>query len=159
MLKIRIIALGKLKEKHFSQGASEYIKRLSRYCSLELCELPDLSVPDNPTEGEIQKVLQSESEAILKKLEGFKNIVALCVEGSQKTSEEFSEILSDAEMNGGSIAFIIGSSHGIHKSIKDLANVKLSFSKMTFPHQLARIMLLEQLYRGFKIKNNENYHK
>ncbi len=159
MLKIKLIVMGKMKEKFFAAAADEYIKRLSRYCSVEVCELSDLSVPDNPSQGQIESVLSREADAILAKLGNITNIVALCIEGREYSSESFAEILTEAEEQGGRIAFIIGSSHGLHEKIKQMAKVKLSFSKMTFPHQMARVMLLEQIYRGFKIKNNESYHK
>lgn len=159
MLRIKLIVLGKLKERFYAAAAEEYTKRLSRYCKLEIIELPDLSVPDNPSDKEIDSVLAREAEAIIGKLGNTGNIVAMCIEGKQYSSEKFSEILTDAENSDGSIAFLIGSSHGLHDKIKAVARRKLSMSEMTFPHQLARIMLLEQIYRGFKIKCNENYHK
>ena len=159
MLKVKLIVLGKLKESYFSAAADEYIKRLGRYCRIEVCELSDLSLPDNPGEGEINKVLQKEADGIISKLGNIRNICAMCIEGKEYSSEGVADILTSAENNGGDIAFIIGSSHGLHDNVKKMATIRLSMSKMTFPHQLARVMLLEQIYRGFKIKNNENYHK
>lgn len=159
MLKIKLIVLGKLKEAYLSDAAKEYIKRLGRYCRLEVFELSDLSLPDNPSQSEIEKVLSKEADGIVSKLGNTKNVCALCIEGKEYTSEGIAELLTRAEENGGEIAFIIGSSHGLCSSVKEKAGIKLSMSRLTFPHQLARIMLLEQLYRGFKIKNNENYHK
>ena len=159
MLRIKLVVLGKLKEKFFSAACDEYIKRLSRYCKLEVCEIPDLSVPDNPSEREIEAVLSKEADAIAAKLGNCGNIAAMCIEGKQYSSEKFADILTDAETSDGSIAFVIGSSHGLADRIKNMSRYKLSMSEMTFPHQLARVMLLEQIYRGFKIKNNENYHK
>ncbi|MDY6314434.1 MAG: 23S rRNA (pseudouridine(1915)-N(3))-methyltransferase RlmH [Clostridia bacterium] len=159
MLKVKLVVLGKLKEKYWADAAKEYIKRLSGYCKIEVCEIKDLPVPENPSESEIETVLLKESEEITKQIGSIRNVVSLCIEGKSISSEELSSMLADAEMNGGSIAFVIGSSHGLHESIKRLSGSRISFSKMTFPHQLARIMLLEQIYRGFKIKKGENYHK
>lgn len=159
MLKVKLVVLGKLKEKYWADAAKEYIKRLSGYCKIEVCEIKDLPVPENPGESEIETVLLKESEEITKQIGSIRNVVSLCIEGKSISSEELSSMLADAEMNGGSIAFVIGSSHGLHESIKRLSGSRISFSKMTFPHQLARIMLLEQIYRGFKIKKGENYHK
>ena len=158
MLKVKLVVLGKLKEKYWADAAKEYIKRLSGYCKIEVCEIKDLPVPENPSIGEIDTLLSKEAEEIIRQTDSVRNVVSLCIEGKSISSEELSSMLADAEMNGGSIAFVIGSSHGLHESIKR-ADEKLSFSKMTFPHQLARIMLLEQIYRGFKIKKGENYHK
>lgn len=159
MLKVKLVLLGKLKEKYWVDAAKEYAKRLSAYCKLEVCELKDLPLPENPSEGEINSVLLKEGEEIKRQIASCRNVVSLCIEGKGISSEELSSMLSDAEMNGGSIAFVIGSSHGIHESVKKMSDARISFSKMTFPHQMARIMLLEQLYRGFKIKKGENYHK
>ena len=159
MLRVRLVVMGKLKEKFFSAACDEYIKRLSRYCKLEVCEIPDLPVPDNPSDKEIEAVLTKEAESIIAKIGNIKNIVAMCIEGKQYSSEKFADILTGAEGSDGSIAFVIGSSHGLHDKIKAMAKTRLSMSEMTFPHQLARVMLLEQIYRGFKIKSNENYHK
>lgn len=159
MLKVKLVVLGKLKEKYWADAAKEYIKRLSGYCKIEVCEIKDLPVPENPSIGEIDTLLSKEAEEIIRQTDSVRNVVSLCIEGKSISSEELSSMLADAEMNGGSIAFVIGSSHGLHESIKRLSGSCISFSKMTFPHQLARIMLLEQIYRGFKIKKGENYHK
>ena len=159
MLKVKLVVLGKLKEKYWADAAKEYIKRLSGYCKIEVCEIKDLPVPENPSIGEIDTLLSKEAEEIIRQTDSVRNVVSLCIEGKSIASEELSSMLADAEMNGGSIAFVIGSSHGLHESIKRLSGSRISFSKMTFPHQLARIMLLEQIYRGFKIKKGENYHK
>ncbi len=159
MLKVKLVVLGKLKEKYWADAAKEYIKRLSGYCRIEVCEIKDLPVPENPSIGEIDTVLSKEAEEIIRQIGSIRNVISLCIEGKSISSEELSSMLADAEMNGGSIAFVIGSSHGLHESVKKLSGSRISFSKMTFPHQLARIMLLEQIYRGFKIKKGENYHK
>lgn len=159
MLRVKLVVLGKLKEKYWADAAKEYIKRLSGYCRIEVCEIKDSAVPENPSLGEIDAVLSKEAEEIIRQIGSIRNVVSLCIEGKSISSEELSEMLGTAEMNGGSIAFVIGSSHGLHESVKKLSCSRISFSRMTFPHQLARIMLLEQIYRGFKIKKGENYHK
>ena len=154
MKKINIITVGKLKEAFFIGACNEYQKRLSSEYKLNIIEIPQVKLYDNPGEKEIEKALKQEEEKILKHIEkGI--IVALCVEGKQKTSEEFAEILETNEP----ITFIIGGSHGLSDAVKAKANIKLSFSKMTFPHRLFRVMLLEQIYRGANILKGTPYHK
>lgn len=154
MKKINIITVGKLKEEFFVAACGEYQKRLSSEYKLNIIEIPQFKLYDNPSEKEIEKALKTEEEKILKHIEkGI--IVALCIEGKQKTSEEFAEILDTSEP----ITFIIGGSHGLSDAVKAKANIKLSFSKMTFPHRLFRIMLLEQIYRGVNILKGTPYHK
>ena len=160
MIKIKIIALGKLKEKYLREATEEYTKRISAYASLELCELEPTRLPEKPSEGEIERALSKEAELIRKKIPENAFVTAMCIEGKQFSSEEFSELLNlEISRGRGNLVFIIGSSHGLHEEIKRLAHTKLSFSKMTFPHQLFRIMLLEQLYRSFKIEEGSGYHK
>lgn len=154
MKKINIITVGKLKEDFFVSACNEYQKRLSSEYKLNIIEIPQVKLYDNPNEKEIEKALKVEEEKILKHIEkGI--VVALCVEGKQKTSEEFAEILDTSEP----ITFIIGGSHGLSDAVKAKANIKLSFSKMTFPHRLFRVMLLEQIYRGVNILKGTPYHK
>ena len=154
MKKINIITVGKLKEDFFVSACNEYQKRLSSEYKLNIIEIPQVKLYDNPNEKEIEKALKAEEEKILKHIEkGI--VVALCVEGKQKTSEEFAEILDTSEP----ITFIIGGSHGLSDAVKAKANIKLSFSKMTFPHRLFRVMLLEQIYRGVNILKGTPYHK
>lgn len=154
MKKINIITVGKLKEAFFIGACNEYQKRLSSEYKLNIIEIPQVKLYDNPNEKEIEKALKQEEEKILKHIEkGI--VVALCVEGKQKTSEEFAEILETNEP----ITFIIGGSHGLSDAVKAKANIKLSFSKMTFPHRLFRVMLLEQIYRGVNILKGTPYHK
>ena len=154
MKKINIITVGKLKEEFFVAACSEYQKRLSSEYKLNIIEIPQFKLYENPSEKEIEKALKTEEEKILKHIEkGI--VVALCIEGKQKTSEEFAEILDTSEP----ITFIIGGSHGLSDAVKAKANIKLSFSKMTFPHRLFRIMLLEQIYRGVNILKGTPYHK
>lgn len=160
MIKIKIIALGKLKETYLREASLEYVKRLSAYAKTEIIELEPVRLPDTPSESEIEKALLTESEMIKKKIPENSMIVAMCIEGKQFASEEFSERLNDSINQGnGNLIFIIGSSHGLHPSVKAMADIKLSFSKMTFPHQLFRVMLLEQIYRSFKIGEGSKYHK
>ena len=160
MIKIKIIALGRLKEKYLREAAEEYSKRLSAYAKLEIIEIEPERLSDNPSETEIASALKTEAEKILKKLEHDSFTAAMCIEGKQMESTEFSKLISDKiDLGTGVFNFIIGSSCGLHESVKQKANIKFSFSKMTFPHQLFRIMLLEQIYRGFKIAEGGKYHK
>lgn len=155
---INLIVIGKLKEEYLRSACGEYIKRLSRYCSFELHELDECRLSDNPYDKEIAVALAKEAENIKKYAKGF--IVPMCIEGKQLSSVELSEKISDAGINGFSTAtFIIGSSFGIDNEIKAMGHLKLSMSKMTFPHQLARVMLLEQIYRAFQISGGGKYHK
>ncbi len=159
MIKIKIIALGKLKESYLREASKEYEKRLSRYCDLEICELNPEKLSDNPSLSEINSALDSEAEAIIKKIPSGSRVIALCVEGKKPTSEEFAADIKNYSASGERLTFIIGSSYGLADKIKNLADKKMSASAMTFPHQLFRIMLLEQLYRAFKINEGSTYHK
>ncbi len=160
MIKIKVIALGRLKEKYLRDACDEYIKRLSAYAKTEIIELEPARLSDNPSSGEIEKALLAEAEMIKKKIPDGSLVVAMCIEGKQFSSEEFCQAINDRISRGvGSLVFIIGSSYGLHQDIKGLADIKLSFSKMTFPHQLFRVMLLEQVYRSFKIGEGSKYHK
>lgn len=159
MIKITLICLGKLKEKYLQDALAEYKKRLLRYCSLEIIELEPMRLSDKPSKAEIENALIKEAENIAKKIPQCSDVFSLCIEGKTLTSEKFAEHISAAQNSGKSLTFIIGSSYGLAQKIKDISNVKLSFSAMTFPHQLFRIMLLEQLYRSFKINEGSAYHK
>ena len=160
MIKIKIITLGKLKEKYLSDAVEEYLKRLSGFAKTEIAEITPVKLPDNPSDTEIQKALDLEADLILKKLSGKEYITALCIEGKQLSSEELSaEITANINGGEGNLVYILGSSYGLSDKIKGLANRKLSFGKMTFTHQLFRVMLLEQLYRAFKIREGSKYHK
>lgn len=155
---IRLIVIGKLKEDYLRSACAEYIKRLSRYCIFDLCELEECRLSDNPSEKEIAAALKKEAEQIKKHAAGF--IIPLCIEGKQLSSPELSEKISGAGINGFStVTFIIGSSFGLDGEVKSMGHLRLSMSKMTFPHQLARVMLLEQIYRAFQIASNGKYHK
>ncbi|MBR0277672.1 MAG: 23S rRNA (pseudouridine(1915)-N(3))-methyltransferase RlmH [Clostridia bacterium] len=150
MLTIEIIAVGKIKEKYLSDTIAEYSKRLGRYCNFKITQVLDF--PDD--ENEIKR----EADLILPKISGV--CVPLCVEGKQLSSEDFAKLISSFAISGTShICFVIGGSNGLDNRIKDMGNFKLSFSKMTFPHQIMRVILSEQIYRAFKIINNEKYHK
>ncbi|MBR0141534.1 MAG: 23S rRNA (pseudouridine(1915)-N(3))-methyltransferase RlmH [Ruminococcus sp.] len=158
MLNINLIVTGKLKEDYLRNACAEYIKRLSRYCSFEIHELDECRLSDNPSDKEISSALSKEAVQIKKYAKGF--IIPLCIEGKQLDSVQLSEKISEAGVNGfSSITFIIGSSFGLDNEIKSMGNLKLSMSKMTFPHQLARVMLLEQIYRSFQISEGGKYHK
>ena len=150
---IRIITVGKLKEKYLLDAKEEYLKRLSKYTKIEIIELEDSKI-DNEKDA-----LEEEKDRILKYINPKDYIITLEIEGKELTSLEFADLLDKTFINNSNITFIIGSSYGIHNSIKEKANYHLSFSKMTFPHQLFRILLLEQIYRSYKILNNEKYHK
>ena len=150
---IKIICLGKLKEKYLKEAIEEYQKRLTKYTKLEIIELKD-EQDDNP-----KKALQKEKELIKKHIKDTDNIVLLDIKGKQYTSEELSSFINKELTYNNNITFIIGSSNGLDEEIKKLTNKKISFSTLTFPHQLFRVLLLEQIYRSFKILNNESYHK
>ena len=149
---IKIITVGKLKEKYFKDAVEEYLKRLSKYTKTYLIEVPD-------EDFDIKKTLLKEKESILKYVSDKDYVVTLEIEGKELTSVELSKKLNDTLIQNSDITFIIGGSYGLHEDIKKISNYALSFSKMTFPHQLFRIMLLEQIYRSYKIINNETYHK
>ena len=158
MITVNIICIGKLKEEYLRLAVAEYVKRLSAFCKLNIIELPEYKLPNDPSQAQIDKCIFDEGERILTKLKGA--IVPMCIEGKQLSSEELSATVEEIALMGTSeISFVIGGSYGIASQIKDLGKLKLSMSKMTFPHQLARVMLLEQIYRAFQISNNGKYHK
>ena len=159
MIKITLIALASLKEKYLREAAGEYVKRLGAYCNLKIIELDPVRLSEKPSESEINSALSREAELIAKKIPAGDLVVPLCIEGKQLSSEEFAGALREELNIGRGITFIIGSSCGLHDSVKMRADLKFSFSKMTFPHQLFRIMLEEQLYRAFKIREGGKYHK
>lgn len=150
---IKIIAIGSIKEKYLKDAIAEYQKRLQKYTSIEIIELKDESL------DEINKTLSKEAEKIKKHISEKDYIITLEIEGKQLDSVEFSKKLENIQLETSNIAFIIGGSYGLSPEIKEMSNYHLSISKMTFPHQLFRVILLEQIYRAFKIKNNESYHK
>ncbi len=150
---IRIICVGKIKEKYLVDAINEYSKRISKYSKLEIIELQDES------QGETSKILKLEGEKIDKYLSPKDFVISLEIDGKNLTSVELANLIEEKQIEYSNITFIIGGSYGIDDSIKEKANYHLSFSKMTFPHQLFRLLLLEQIYRSFKINNNESYHK
>ena len=157
-MNINLIVIGKLKEDYLRSACAEYIKRLGRYCSFELHELDECRLSDDPSDKEIAAALKKEAEQIKKYAKGI--IVPMCIEGKQLTSPELSQKITEAGVGGQStVTFIIGSSFGLDDGIKSMGALKLSMSKMTFPHQLARVMLLEQIYRAFQIAEGGKYHK
>lgn len=156
---INIITLGKLKEKYLRDAVNEYLKRLSPFCRVLINEINPIMISEKPTSAEIENALLKEAEIIKSKImSGY--TITMCIEGTQISSEEFAEKINKIAVSGKSaINIIIGSSFGLHESIKRESDFKLSFSKMTFPHQLARVMLLEQIYRAYMINHNTKYHK
>ncbi|PAB60162.1 23S rRNA (pseudouridine(1915)-N(3))-methyltransferase RlmH [Anaeromicrobium sediminis] len=159
-MNITVISVGKIKEKFLKAAIDEYSKRLSRYCKLNIIEVPDEKTPDNASEKEEELIKEKEGELILKKIKDRSYVIALDLKGDHLTSEQFAKKLKDLSVQGKSdVTFIIGGSLGIAKEVLKRANYKLCFSKMTFPHQLFRVMLLEQVYRGYRINNGEPYHK
>ena len=160
MQNIKIICVGKLKEAFYEQAVKEYIKRLATLCKLEIEELPEVKLPQEPSKAEIDAALSKEGEAIKSRIPKGSAVIAMCIEGKGMSSEAFSDLLESYAVSGVSkLCFIIGGSFGLSKDVKALAQVKLSMSAMTFPHHLARVMLLEQIYRGFKIMGGGKYHK
>ena len=160
MQKINIICVGKLKEKFYTDAAEEYRKRLSRSCSLIIDELPESRLPPEPSPGDISRALEAESKLIASRLPKAGAVVAMCVEGKEMTSEKLAETLSRMASGGLSqVTFIIGGSFGLSDNIKSIADIRLSMSPMTFPHHMARVMLLEQIYRSFQILEGTKYHK
>ena len=160
MLDVHILCVGKLKEKFYMEAAAEYVKRLGGYCRLTLTELPEERLPTSPSRAQIDAALEKEAAAIRAKLPPNSSLVALCVEGKLRSSEDLARMVADWSLGSAKhLVFLIGSSYGLHPSLKGQAWVKLSMSPMTFPHHLARVMLLEQVYRAFKINEGSDYHK
>ena len=160
MLNIRLICVGKLKERFYAEAVAEYAKRLGAFCRLEVIELAEERLGENPSAAKLEAALNREAEQIEKKLLKDGTIVCLCVEGGQMDSEAFAGLLTRTENSGRPrLSFVIGGSFGLAQKLKDRADLRLSMSKMTFPHHLARVMLLEQVYRGFQIKEGSRYHK
>lgn len=157
---IRILCVGKIKEAFYRDAIAELIKRMGRYATTEVIEVAEEKAPEGLSQAEKEQILANEGERLLGKTDERDHIIALCIEGKKLTSEAFAAHIRTAMLAGKSrIVFIIGSSFGLHPSVKRRADMLLSFSDMTFPHQLFRVMLAEQIYRAFKINNNEPYHK
>lgn len=159
-MNVTIIAVGKLKENFFIAAAEEYKKRLSAYCKLTVTEIEAAKLPSAPNASEISQALLSEEAKIIKAIPKNTTVIAMCVEGKEMSSEKFARLLDEYAVNGeSSITFIIGGSYGLSENVKSQAKLKFSMSPMTFPHRLFRVMLLEQVYRAFKINEGSNYHK
>ena len=159
-MKIKVIAIGKIKEPYLKEGINEYSKRIKPYANLEIIEVNDEPVSDNPKEAEITKVKNTEGDRVLKLLKDSDYVISLDLNKKQFTSPEFANYLNDRFVKGGSsITFIIGGSYGLSDALKQRANDSFSLSNMTFLHQMTRLILLEQIYRAFKINRNETYHK
>ncbi|MDN3956712.1 23S rRNA (pseudouridine(1915)-N(3))-methyltransferase RlmH [Sporolactobacillus laevolacticus] len=159
-MNITILTVGKLKEKYFIQGIGEYAKRLGPYAKVTIIEVPDEKAPENLSAAEVEQVKQAEGERLLKKLPANAFVIALAIKGKQMPSEDFAEKIRELATYGHSdIAFIIGGSNGLSDEVLRHADFQLSFSKFTFPHQLMRLILIEQIYRAFKIMRGEPYHK
>ncbi|MCY8065634.1 23S rRNA (pseudouridine(1915)-N(3))-methyltransferase RlmH [Bacillus haynesii] len=159
-MNISIVAIGKLKEKYLKQGIDEYIKRLSAYAKVDIIEMPDEKAPENLSDQDMKIVKDKEGERILSKISADAHVIALAIEGKMKSSEELADNMDRLATYGKSkVTFVIGGSLGLSDAVLKRANEKLSFSKMTFPHQLMRLILLEQVYRAFRINRGEPYHK
>ena len=160
MISIKLICVGKLREKYLIEAFREYEKRLRVFCRLETAEIPEVRLPDSPSETEITSALEKESVQIVKSLYPGAYIVVLCIEGKKMPSEGIAELIRARENSGKpKLCFVIGGSYGLSESVKQRADLQLSMSDMTFPHHLARVMLAEQIYRGFKINEGSAYHK
>lgn len=159
MQTIQILALGKCKEPYLREACGEYEKRLSRFCKLDIVEIEPLSLPQNPSDREIAQALEKEGEMLLKRIKGY--CIAMCIEGKQLDSPALARKIDAAAGGGesGAVTFCIGSSYGLADEVKRRAALRLSMSPMTFPHQLARVMLLEQIYRSYQIISGTKYHK
>ena len=160
MLSICLICVGKLKETFYKDACAEYVKRLSAYCKLTVVEIPEAKLSKDPTLGEITNALAREADAIRAKIPSSSQVAALCVEGRMYSSQELAQLLPAlGHSSDRHLVFLIGGSYGLHPSVKAEAQLQLSMSPMTFPHHLARVMLLEQIYRAFKINEGSGYHK
>ena len=159
-MNITVVCLGKLKEQYLKAACDEYLKRLGAFCRCRVIELTPVRLPDDPSAAQIKAVLAQEAALIKEKIPKGAAVFALCIEGKTLSSEQFSEQLQKAAVTGGAdVFFIIGSSFGLDEDLKKEAQFRLSMSPMTFPHQLARVMLLEQIYRAFQIASGGKYHK
>ena len=159
-MKIKVVTVGKLKEKYLKDGIAEYSKRISRFAKLEMIELADEKTPDRASESENQKILEIEGQRILSKVGDRNFVIVLAIEGKMFSSEEFSKQLEEASIKGFStLTFIIGGSLGLAQGVKKRANLSVSFGRLTLPHQLMRLVLAEQIYRAFTIQQGSPYHK
>lgn len=158
-MNVTIICVGKLKEKFSKEAIDEYKKRLTRFCKLDIIEIPDLKIPDNASLKTQEQIVIKEGEAILSKIKDNSFVIAMCVEGELVKSEDIADIINKQSRNSSNIVFLIGGSLGLSDEVKKRANLRISFGRITLPHQLIRVVLCEQIYRAFKINANEVYHK
>ncbi len=154
-----ILCVGRLREKFYAAAAEEYVKRISRFGKIEIQEVPDLPEPDHASDAQRAQVMEKEGESLLSRLKSGDHVAALCIDAPQFTSEAFAAKIAAQEMLGGRLVFVIGGSLGLSPAVLRRADERLSLSRMTFPHQLARVLLLEQVYRACKINAGERYHK
>lgn len=159
MLSVNIICVGKLKEKYLREAIDEYSKRMKPLCRLTIVELSEERASDDPSDAEIRRVIAAESDRISQKIGRGDYVIAMCVEGKNISSEELSQRLEDISMTSSTVDLVIGGSWGLSDELKARADFRLSMGKMTFPHQLCRVMLLEQVYRAFQISRGTKYHK
>ena len=159
MIGVKFITLGTLKEGYLREAAAEYEKRLGAFCKMQMVQLKEEKLSDNPSENEIKQALEKEAAKIMGEIPQRAYKIAMCVEGKQLSSEELADKLGEISERYGDVCFIIGSSHGLADSVKSACDMRLSVSKLTFPHQLMRVLLLEAVYRGFNILKGTKYHK
>ena len=159
MIGVRFITLGTLKESYLREAAAEYEKRLGAFCKMQMIQLKEEKLSDNPGEGEIRQALDREAQKIMAEIPPRAYKIAMCVEGKQLSSEELADKLEEVSERYGDVCFIIGSSFGLSDTVKQRADLRLSVSKLTFPHQLMRVILLETVYRAFNIQKGTRYHK
>ena len=160
MLTVHLICVGKLKERFYQQAVQEYVKRLGPYCRLQIDEIPESRLSPSPSDAEISAALKKEADQIRKCISRSGIVIASCIEGKTMSSQDFSALLEKYELAGtSSITFLIGGSFGLNEALKQEAELRLSMSPMTFPHHLARVMLLERIYRAFQIRTGGRYHK
>ena len=161
MLRVNLICIGRIKEKYYTDAISEYSKRLSAFCKFQIIELPEERIRSNtPNASQIDEVLEAEGKRMLQKISPSDYVIAMCIEGKLLSSEELAKKLDEVALGGKSaVDFIIGGSYGLCAEVKSRADLRLSMSRMTFPHQLARVILSEQIYRAFEISTNGKYHK
>lgn len=159
MINVTVIAVGKLKESYLRDGCNEYVKRLGAFAKVNIIEVNEEKSSDNPSDSEIKAVIKKEGERIISKIPKSACVIPLCIEGREYSSPDFSRLMEGISLGSSHICFVIGGSFGLDDAVKQMGRYKLSFGKMTLPHQLARMVLLEQIYRAFSISNNSKYHK
>ncbi len=159
MMNITILCVGKIKERYFTDAINEYTKRLSRFVKLNIIEVADEKIPDNASLKEMEAIKEKEAAKLISKIPDNAFVISMCIEGKELSSEEMSKKIADISMTNSHIVFIIGGSLGLFEALKARSDFKLSFGKITLPHQLIRVVILEQIYRSFKILANESYHK